>query len=124
SLLARFGQHRPQLDILLQCHDLLKPSRPPARMPEVGEMLGDVYRAAELGTGAQGRVFVATQPGLADRPVVLKVSLCEGHEHLSLARLQHTNIVPLYWVREDEARNLRVLCMPYFGGANLDALMM
>lgn len=124
SLLERFAQYRPQLEILLQCHELLEPSKPPTRMPEVGEMLGDVYLAAELGTGAQGRVFVATQPGLADRPVVLKVSLCEGNEHLSLARLQHTHIVPLYWVRDDEERNLRVLCMPYYGGTNLDALMM
>src|SRR5262249_28485147 len=30
-----------------------------------------------------------------------------------------TNIVPLLFVQEDEARDLLVLCMPYFGGATL-----
>jgi tetratricopeptide (TPR) repeat protein len=124
ALLARFPQYQAQLQILLQCHEMLEPAAAPPQMPEVGEVLGDFYLAAELGRGALGRVFLATQPALADRPLVLKVAPRDGHEHLSLARLQHTHIVPLYSVHEDTARNLRVICMPYFGGVNLDTILL
>jgi serine/threonine protein kinase len=98
---------------------------PPARrgLPQVGEMLDEFQLVAELGRGAQGCVYLATQPDLADRAVVLKVTPCDGREHLSLARLQHTYIVPLYFVRDDPDRNLRILCMPYFGGTTLAALL-
>src|SRR5262249_50524145 len=74
---------------------------------------------ADLGRGASGRIFLASQPSLADRPVVLKVTPCGQEEHLSLARLQHMNIVPLYAEQVDNARGLRILCMPYLGGATL-----
>jgi tetratricopeptide (TPR) repeat protein len=40
-----------------------------------------------------------------------------------LARLQHTHIMPLYGAYDDAARNLRVLCMPYYGGLPLDQLL-
>src|SRR5262249_30537180 len=60
---------------------------------------------------------------LGDRPVVLKLTPCEAHEHLSLARLQHTHIVPLYSAQDHLDRGLRVLCMPYFGGATLARLL-
>src|SRR5262249_52648337 len=76
----------------------------------------DLRLLAELGRGALGRVFLAVQPFLADRPVVLKMTPCEGREHLTLVRLQHTHVVPLYWMQDFPARNLRVLCMPYLGG--------
>jgi serine/threonine protein kinase len=77
---------------------------------------------AELGRGAQGRVYLATQPALADRPVVLKLTSCNGREHLALAQLQHMGIVPLYFAQDDPAHNLRMLCMPYFGGMTLAQL--
>src|SRR5438067_1149641 len=64
-----------------------------------------------------------------ERPVVLKLTARDGwtasqaNEHLSLARLQHTHIVPLYSVQDYPARGLRGLCMPYFGGATLAQLL-
>src|SRR5262249_12782777 len=73
----------------------------------------------ELGRGRQGRVFLATQPALADRPVILKLTPRDDREHSSLARLQHTHIVPLYWVQDFPDRHLRLLGMPYLGGATL-----
>ncbi len=54
----------------------------------------------ELGRGALGRVFLATQPSLSDRLLAVKITARRGEEHLSLARLQHTNIVPLYLVQD------------------------
>jgi len=55
--------------------------------------------------------------------MVLKITPLEGAEHISLARLQHTNIVPLYSVIDDAARNIRILCMPYFGRGTLAAIL-
>jgi serine/threonine protein kinase/Tfp pilus assembly protein PilF len=83
--------------------------------PEVGETLGDFTLTAELGMGAQGRVVLARHRALANRPMVLKMTPCMGQEHLSLARLQHTHIVPLYAVEDWPARHLRVLVFPYLG---------
>ena len=44
-------------------------------------------------------------------------------EHLSLARLQHTHIMPLYSEHEFPARRLRALCMPYLGGTTLARIL-
>jgi serine/threonine protein kinase/tetratricopeptide (TPR) repeat protein len=123
DVLARFPQWRQQLQVLLDCHHLLEGPTAPLRFPEPGETLGDFHLLAELGRGARGRVFLATQPALAERAVVLKLIPRSGGEHLSLARLQHTHIVPLYSVHDYPDRGLRALCMPYFGGLTLAALL-
>jgi tetratricopeptide (TPR) repeat protein len=78
---------------------------------------------AELGRGAAGRVYLACQPHLADRPVILKVTRGGGTEHLSLARLQHSYIVPLYSAQTFPGTDLRGLCMPYLGGMSLAVLL-
>jgi serine/threonine protein kinase/Flp pilus assembly protein TadD len=122
EVLRRFPQWRPQLEVLFDCHRVLDPS-PAARFPAVGEVMDDFLLLAELGRGGLGRVFLASQGSLADRPVVLKFTPREALEHLSLARLQHTHIVPLYSVQDHPERGLRSLCMPYFGGAALSDLL-
>ncbi len=123
SLFARFPQWRHRLQILLECDRLLGPGEDLPDYPAPGEALGNFRLLVELGHGARGRVFLATQPALADRPVVLKLTPREGCEDLSLARLQHTNIVPLHWVQDYPERRLRALCMPFFSGATLADLL-
>jgi serine/threonine protein kinase len=129
QVLRRFPQWRPQLEVLFDCQQILGPRRAAPQFPAVGEFLGDFLLLAELGGGAEGRVFLASQLSLGDRPVVLKLTAihaltaCQAHEHLALARLQHTHIVPLYSVQDYPARGLRALCMPYFGGATLAQLL-
>jgi serine/threonine protein kinase/Tfp pilus assembly protein PilF len=120
DFLARFPQWSAQLRLLFECHQLLGSDSRPLAFPAAHENFGDFRLLAELGRGANGRVFLATQTSLADRPMVLKLIPSDRQEHLSLARLQHTNIVPLYGSFEDPARGLRALCMPYFGGGTLD----
>jgi serine/threonine protein kinase/tetratricopeptide (TPR) repeat protein len=121
ELFSRFPQWRGQLEVLLDCHRLFEET-PAPKFPQAGETLGGFQLLSELGRGARGRVFLARQPALADRAVVLKLAPAEGQEHLSLARLQHTHIVPLYGVHDFPERNLRGLCMPYFGGVTFDKL--
>jgi serine/threonine protein kinase/tetratricopeptide (TPR) repeat protein len=123
EIAGRFPQWQEQLSALLDLHDLMQVQPGPPVFPDVGQQLGEFLLLAELGRGALGRVFLATQPSLADRPVVLKMTGADGEEHLSLARLQHTNIVPLYWVQHFPDRNLRLLCMPFLGATTLEKLL-
>jgi tetratricopeptide (TPR) repeat protein len=123
EVLGRFPQWRAELEEFFACCQLLQPEWGTPAFPQAGETLGDFHLLAEMGRGGNGRVFLATQPLLADRPVVLKLTPLGGQEHLSLARLQHTHIVPLYWAQDFPGRKLRALCMPYLGGATLAQLL-
>lgn len=97
-------------------------STPTVQLPEVGDSFGDYRLIAELGRGGQGRVFLAEQPQLADRLVALKVTVRAGDEHISLARLQHTHIVPLFGIFDHPSLPLRAFCMPYLGLGTLSDL--
>jgi len=122
ELHARFPHWRAELELLLACGEMFADQAPPV-LPQPGDELGEFRLLTELGRGANGRVFLATQPALSDRQVVVKFTSSTAAEHLSLARLQHTGIVPLYLVQHFPARGLRGLCMPYLGGASLDTLL-
>ncbi len=103
---------------------LLPPARSvPCSFPGVGETVGEFRLLACLGRGVRGAVFLADQPNLAHRPVVLKITARDGREHLSLAQLRHAHIVPLYHVQDLADRDLRLLCMPYLGGASLGQIL-
>jgi eukaryotic-like serine/threonine-protein kinase len=91
--------------------------------PEVGDTLENCRLIAELGYGSSGRAFLARQPALADRPIVLKVTNVTHEEHLNLARLQHTNIMPLYWASTHPYTGLRILAMPYLARTTLSRLL-
>ncbi len=123
DVLRKFPQWQEQLRVMLDCQRVLGLGPAAPQFPQLGETLGDFHILAELGRGGQGRVFLARQASLADRPLVLKVTRCEGQEHLSLARLQHTHIAPLYWAQDLPARDLRLLCMPFLGVVTLARLM-
>jgi serine/threonine protein kinase/Flp pilus assembly protein TadD len=119
EVVARYPRWKDELEVLLGCDRMLRPLMGPAELPEVGEYIGPFSLKAEIGRGASGRTYLATEPTLADRPVVLKVISDDQEEHLSLARLQHTNIIPLFSEHTFPERRLRVLCMPYLGGTSL-----
>ncbi len=91
----------------------------PVLFPRLGEAIGGFRLIAELGRGAFARVYLAHEAALGNRPVALKVSRAEGDEPRVLARLQHTHIVPIHSVCDDRLTGLRLICMPYLGGANL-----
>jgi serine/threonine protein kinase/tetratricopeptide (TPR) repeat protein len=122
ALYGRFPSWQKTIELMVDFHQHREPIAEEPTFPEVGETFGEYELIAELGSGAEGRVYLATQPSLADRHVVLKLSPRTGKEHLSLARLQHTHIVPLYAIHDDPRRGLRALCMPYFGSATLARL--
>ncbi len=98
-------------------------SPPVALFPQPGETLGGFRVVSELGRGAFARVYLAEQVELAGRPVALKVAKALGDEPQALARLQHTHIVPIHSIHDDPATGLRLLCMPFVGGANLAQIL-
>jgi serine/threonine protein kinase/Flp pilus assembly protein TadD len=123
EILARFPQWKAQLEILLGCDRLLWEKLPAESFPEVGEHLGPFRLIAELGRGASGKTYLAAEPELGDRLVVLKVIPSDQEEHLSLARFQHTHIIPLFSEQTFPDRGVRALCMPYLGGMSLAGLL-
>jgi eukaryotic-like serine/threonine-protein kinase len=132
--LNRYPQVARSLERVLQIHDLVGSGTPPtastnsigegmaasaAIFPEAGQTIGGFSLVEELGRGAFARVFLARERQLADRPVALKVTRRGSREPQTLARLQHTHIVPVYSHRIDAATGLHLLCMPYFGRVTL-----
>ena len=82
-----------------------------------GARVLDFVIVGELGRGAFSKVYLARQSSLSDRLVVLKFSSLRFNEAERLARLQHTNIVPVYSLHETGP--FSVLCMPWFGATTL-----
>ncbi|MHB1561923.1 MAG: protein kinase family protein, partial [Isosphaeraceae bacterium] len=123
ELADRFPRWQNELAVLLDCDRLLGAGPEPPAFPETGETLGDYVLLRELGRGARGRCFLAAQPTLSDRRVAIKVTPDDHAEHLSLARLQHTHLMPLYSEHEFPERRLRALCMPYLGGGSLARIL-
>src|SRR5262245_28007155 len=89
--------------------------------PRVGDALLHYKLIGELGVGAFSRVFLASQQDLAGRLVALKVSETADGEPQRLARLQHTNIVPIYSVHH--YFQFQVVCMPHLGSHTLATVL-
>ncbi len=90
-------------------------------MPRPGDTSHGFTIVREIGSGGFGRVFLATQETLSGRLVVLKFSPDLAVETRALAKLQHTNIVPIYSVHR--SNSLQVVCMPFFGTTTLQRLL-
>lgn len=95
------------------------PDLPEVPLPKAGQTIAGFHLVEELGRGSFARVFRAEERQLADRSVVLKVSRQGSREPQTLARLQHTHIVPVHSYRTDPATDLHLLCMPYLGRVTL-----
>ncbi len=91
------------------------------RAPRVGDVVQGFKLVGELGRGAFARVFLAHQEALADRPVALKITQRPTREAERLARLQHTNVVPVYSVHADGP--VQLICMPYLGRVTIADLL-
>jgi serine/threonine protein kinase/Flp pilus assembly protein TadD len=91
------------------------------RFPNVGEQFAGFDLVELLGRGAFGIVFRARQYDLSEREVVLKITAPRSVEPQRLARLQQTNIVPIYSVHQDAG--LLGICMPFLGRRTLADLL-
>lgn len=125
----RFPSLRRSLQLLIEVHGLLSQNpefqflEENTPWPEAGDEFLQFNLIAEIGRGAFGRVFLATEPALGNRQVVVKAAPHADGEADTLGKLRHPNIVPVYSLQEDEATGLAAFCMPYLGRATLADLL-
>jgi len=128
----RFPEVATQLRRVLEIHGLVGSASAttatmldaaPIVFPETGQTIAGFHLVEELGRGAFARVFLAQERQLADRLVALKVARAGSREPQTLARLQHTHIVPVHSSRTDPATGLHLLWMPYFGRLTLARIL-
>ncbi len=91
--------------------------------PAAGDRFGPFRLRSEIGRGGAARVYLATDEGLGDRRVALKISASVGHEPSILAKLDHRGIVPILTVTESPETGLRGICMPFRPGRTLESLI-
>ena len=129
---ARFPGVAEALREILAIHDLVGTGTSTAIVsdvdrapdfPEAGQTIGGFRLVEELGRGSFARVYLAEERLLDDRPVALKVARRGSREPQTLARLQHTHIVPVHSYRIDPATDLHLLCMPYLGRLTLASVL-
>ncbi len=123
EVVNRYPRYKDELEVLLGCDRMLRPFSRGAKFPSAPGELGPFRLLSELGRGASGTTYLAEEPALGGRLVVLKVIPDDEVEHLSLARLQHTHIIPLFSEQRFPDRGLRALCMPYLRGTTLARLL-
>ena len=121
----RFPTIRRSLERLIGAHqfaaeraDLLA-TAPLVHWPETGERVGDLTFLRELGRGAFGRVYLATEESTGGRPVAVKLSSEGAAEARTMGRLTHPNIVPVLSARFEVGVGLTAVCMPFLGAATL-----
>src|SRR5688572_24485401 len=66
----------------------------PSQWPQAGERFLGYEVIEQLGSGALARVYLAREPALGQRLVVIKVSRFGAAEAETLGKLSHPNIVP------------------------------
>ena len=122
---------RPRSATVLEIHEPGRPSAPARpRYPSAAvddadfPAVGRDDRRVPPGRGAGPRLLRPGLPGrgaAAGRPPGRgrRSRGLDSREPQTLARLQHTHIVPVYSYRTDPARGLHLLCMPYFGRLTL-----
>lgn len=127
--LGRFPLLEQRLRRMLALHELVDPvalvtgcADPESVFPRPGGRVGPYRLVRELGRGSFGRVFLAEQSNLEGRLVVLKLSQHASQESELLARLQHPHIVDIVRYGPTFDGVLHMTCMPYLGGATLDAV--
>ncbi len=124
SFAARFPQFERSLLRVLDLHSFCQHDSDIRRTffakpwPEAGEAILGFQLVEEIGRGFASRVFLATDPDLSGRLVVIKVGRALD-EAAALGKLEHPGIVPVHYARIDPATELSVLCMPYWGRGTL-----
>ena len=87
--------------------------------PKLDESFLGYLLIAEIGRGSFARVYLASEPALGGRLVVLKVAPQGAAEAEVAGKLRHPNIVPIHSIKEDSKTGLTAICMPYLGRTTL-----
>lgn len=125
----KFPRHAASILHLLQLRQFLDEhgqelSQAAPTWPEVGDDWRGFQLLEELGRGARSRVYLAAQPAVGYRFVVLKVTPDSVTEANALGRLAHPHVVAIHAVETDGDSGLSAICMPYLGRATLNDLLL
>jgi eukaryotic-like serine/threonine-protein kinase len=132
AFLGRFPQHRESLERLFQVHGACSPSMlggwvesasAALELPGVGDAIGPFVLKRDLGRGSFARVYLAEQADLENRLVVVKLSTRPTREPWLLARARHANIVEIVTHATVDDGDFQLICMPFWGGATLAAVL-
>jgi serine/threonine protein kinase len=110
SLLMQLGAHR----LVVELH-----ATADAEWPVTGQTWLGYHLLEELGRGAFSRVYLALEPALGNRPVVVKATSLGPHEACTLGMLRHPHIVPVHTVRWDDHLKKAAVCMAFVSRVTL-----
>jgi serine/threonine protein kinase len=123
----RYASWRDSVASQIRYHEvfsqLVGPPGPAPLFPQPGDRFRGFHLRSELGRGGAARVFLARDQDLGDREVALKITPDRGDEPSIQGRLDHPHIVPVLSVARELETGLRGLCMPYWPGRALDAVI-
>jgi serine/threonine protein kinase/Tfp pilus assembly protein PilF len=114
SLLFQLGAHRLIVE-LNAAED--------KEWPVAGQTWLGFHLLEELGRGAFSRVYLAREPALGDRLVVVKATTLGPNEAATLGMLKHPHIVPVHTVRWDDHLKKAAVCMAFVSRVTLFAVM-
>ena len=124
----KFPTYRQSLQRLIDVHQFLD-AQPEGveekkwKWPEPGDSVLGFKIIQKLGEGAIAKVYLAQQPDLGQRRVVVKISRHGTTEAKLLGKLEHPSIVPVHSVHQDASNGLTCICMPFLGTATLVDLL-
>lgn len=122
----KFPAYRQSLQRLLDVHQFLDTPLEEEKKwtwPEPGDSVLGFKLLHKLGEGAIAKVYLAQQPDLGQRRVVVKIARHGASEAKLLGKLEHPSIVPIHSVHQDAASGLTCICMPFLGTATLVDLL-
>jgi serine/threonine protein kinase len=119
EFVAEFPDLRHSLENLIRVHDFIEANPDlidrlvESSWPVAGDRFCGFDLLEELGRGASSRVFVALEPAVANRPVVVKVGPSVDREASGRGALVHPAISPIYSTSTDPSTGLTALVMPF-----------
>lgn len=125
----RFARYQASVRRRLEIHELLGSLNLSSNLeattcwPVPGDEFVGYTLVEQLGQGAFARVFLATDPALGGREVVLKITAIAEREARLLGQLKHANIVTVHNVEYDAESGLSAIVMAYHGRATLCDLL-
>ncbi|MCE9526859.1 MAG: protein kinase, partial [Planctomycetales bacterium] len=124
----KFPTYRQSIQRMLDVHQFLDAhpegqEEKPWKWPEPGESVLGFKIIQKLGEGAIAKVYLAQQPDLGQRRVVVKISRNGATEAKLLGKLEHPGIVPIHSVHQDVTTGLTCICLPFLGTATLVDLL-
>ena len=130
--ISRFPRYAKTLERLLGLHDactpsmlgrLVEPSGAVRNYRTPGMRLALISFVANWDEASFARVFLAEQVNLENRLLVVKIATRPTREPWLLARVRHTHIVEIVSHALIEDGSFHLICMPFWGGATLTAVL-